>query len=434
MAAKSIVSLAQVWAAPAEALVPVLTRDKLTPSGNLRLDRLRTATLYYNRGELNPADYVWIQNPNFNTVMKAVDTLEEGQALLNPAPVEADVSGNAGLKAHFERLAELTAASDEKGAEYKVKSFERAALAVGQAAEPITSGEQLRILMGLKTKKSSTIDEANEYLTTGSSKRRRELEAKAGTPASVDKAPSQDEIKRQQTLELFEGVYGIGPKTAPKFYEQGYRTLEDLSRAPLNDKQAIGLKWYYHFKERIPRSEMDEYVVRLKTLLAPGNEWLISGSYRRLGSSSGDVDVLMRNDTKTDMPAIVAGLVKSGLVLDELASGPHKFMGAVSLGPGRVTRRLDIRLFEPNVFAYALLYNTGSQRFNILCRQRCIDLGLHLNEYGITYQGASVARAHMSAEEISHPAATEEDIFRWMGVKYLRPEERTNDLVALTPE
>ena len=62
--------------------------------------------------------------------------------------------------------------------------------------------------------------------------------------------------ERQQTINLFARVSGIGPVAARKFYDDGVRTLEQLGQQKLNTHQQIGLKYFKEFEERIPRAEM----------------------------------------------------------------------------------------------------------------------------------------------------------------------------------
>ena len=83
--------------------------------------------------------------------------------------------------------------------------------------------------------------------------------------------------------------------------------------------------------------------------------------------------------------------------------------------------RVDIRIVEPESFPYALLYFTGSQRFNILCRQRALALGMVLNEYGLYLKNKPIL------------ASSEAEIFSLLKIRYLEPQERTRNLDHLDP-
>ena len=60
----------------------------------------------------------------------------------------------------------------------------------------------------------------------------------------------------------------------------------------------------------------------------------------------------------------------------------HTFMGVCRL-PGGKHRRLDIKVYPPDQFPFALLYFTGSGHFNRSMRLRCHKAGWHLNDKGL---------------------------------------------------
>ncbi|NXX38695.1 DPOLL polymerase, partial [Tricholaema leucomelas] len=98
-------------------------------------------------------------------------------------------------------------------------------------------------------------------------------------------------------LELFSNIWGAGVKTAQMWYQQGFRTLEDIrSKATLSSQQAVGLKHYADFQERMPREEaaqIEQTVRQAALALKPGLVCVACGSYRRGKPTCGDVDVLV---------------------------------------------------------------------------------------------------------------------------------------------
>ncbi|KAM6330402.1 DNA polymerase lambda isoform 5-T5 [Podargus strigoides] len=71
-------------------------------------------------------------------------------------------------------------------------------------------------------------------------------------------------------LELFSNIWGAGVKTAQMWYQQGFRTLDDIrTKATLTSQQAVGLKHYADFLERMPREEAAEIE---QTTSCPGPE------------------------------------------------------------------------------------------------------------------------------------------------------------------
>ncbi|NXD25897.1 DPOLL polymerase, partial [Spelaeornis formosus] len=98
-------------------------------------------------------------------------------------------------------------------------------------------------------------------------------------------------------LELFSNIWGAGVKTAQMWYQQGFRTLDDIrTKATLTSQQAVGLKHYMDFLERMPReeaAEIEQTVRQAALALKPGLVCVACGSYRRGKATCGDVDVLV---------------------------------------------------------------------------------------------------------------------------------------------
>ena len=74
----------------------------------------------------------------------------------------------------------------------------------------------------------------------------------------------------------------------------------------------------------------------------------------------------------------------------------------------------DLRVVSDAEFPFALMYFTGSKEHNIVMRQRAIERGLRLNEYGL----------FKSKEETRDPkllvrCKTEEEIFEKLDLHYL---------------
>ncbi|KAH1167161.1 hypothetical protein KIL84_002644 [Mauremys mutica] len=98
-------------------------------------------------------------------------------------------------------------------------------------------------------------------------------------------------------LEAFSNIWGAGAKTAQLWYQQGFRTLDDIrTKAPLTSQQAVGLKHYEDFLARMPReeaAEIEQTVREAARSLNPGLVCVACGSYRRGKATCGDVDVLV---------------------------------------------------------------------------------------------------------------------------------------------
>src|SRR6185369_2167751 len=79
----------------------------------------------------------------------------------------------------------------------------------------------------------------------------------------------------------------------------------------------------------------------------------------------------------------------------------------------------DLRVVSDREFPFALAYFTGSKEHNIVMRQRAIERGLRLNEYGL----------FRSSQETRDPSLlevcrTEDEIFEKLGLSFIPAELR----------
>ena len=92
----------------------------------------------------------------------------------------------------------------------------------------------------------------------------------------------------------------------------------------------------------------------------------------------------------------------------------------------------QVRLVPPEVFPFTLAYFTGSKEHNIALRQRAIDRGLKLNEFGLIPDAKAGDLKGMAAAQFSLPATNEEEIYRHLDLEWVTPElrEDTGEILA----
>ena len=136
-----------------------------------------------------------------------------------------------------------------------------------------------------------------------------------------------------------------------------------------------------------------------------------AGSVRRFKEIIGDVDFVV---SSKEPPAVIEFFVSQAGVQSVSARGETK--ASVILEDGI---QADLRVVSDAEFPFALAYFTGSKEHNIAMRQRAIDRGLRLNEYGL----------FKSKEETHDPklrvaCRTEEEIFAGLELTFIPPELR----------
>ncbi len=220
-------------------------------------------------------------------------------------------------------------------------------------------------------------------------------------------------------------LQGVGPKTVALLYRGlEIRTLEDLERAARDGrirelkgmgakKEALILKALEERRSFAGRRLMPEaydtaaaIVVELRNH-APSADISIVGSLRRGCETCGDLDILAAGGPATLMDAF------TGYTLVErvLARGDTK--SSVRLSGGF---QADLRLVPLGSLGAAQQYFTGSKAHNIALRDRAIQRGLKLNEYGL-----------FRVDDDSRIAGdTEAGIYDALGLALVPPELREN--------
>lgn len=84
----------------------------------------------------------------------------------------------------------------------------------------------------------------------------------------------------------------------------------------------------------------------------------------------------------------------------------------------------QVRLVPPQVEPFTLAYFTGSKEHNIAMRQRAIDRGLRLNEFGLIPEAKAGDLKGMEAAVHSLQALSEQEIYAHLDMEYVVPELR----------
>jgi DNA polymerase/3'-5' exonuclease PolX len=290
------------------------------------------------------------------------------------------------------------------GEVFKAKAYAKV-IAQIKTVPAIRSFEDVKDIAGIGAKIK---DKIKEIMATG----------------QLSAAQRAKESHNLDALNAFQNVYGIGPTKAKDLVKAGFRTIAELREAAqnpekpnwLNDNIAIGLKYYENFLERIPRKEMLEHrTIILQNATAFDSE--IVGSFRRGMPNSGDIDVLLSGPRATvkEFKSLVEKLKASGYITDVLALGNKKCMAVCTVGNGSF-RRLDLLLTPVEEYPFAILYFTGSDKFNIAMRQHALDRGYTLNEHALTPIRADVPPPP--------PMKSEADIFVFLEMPFTEPQAR----------
>lgn len=228
------------------------------------------------------------------------------------------------------------------------------------------------------------------------------------------------------------GISGLGPKKIYKIYKElGITEISELrhrcldgsvaSLSGLGEKSAQkilkSIEWMDQFSERCRLDEADEIARRFYEKLkgVDGVEQLsVAGSLRRSMETIGDIDLLVAAQTD-QAESIMSAFVNDEQVTEVLGQGSTKSSVRTTEG-----RQVDLRIVEPDQYAAALLYFTGSKEHNVALRQRARARKLQLNEYGLFHQNEQ-GQADSSRPLQAH---SESDLYAHLGLGFIPPELR----------
>lgn len=315
-----------------------------------------------------------------------------------------------------DKLEVLAKAYTHQGDKWRALSYSKAVNALKSYHKPVTSYQEACQIPGIGKSMADKIDEIME----------------SGHLRKLDHIGEAVPV-----LELFTNIWGAGAKTAQLWYQQGFRTLEDIrTKAHLSHTQKIGLKHYNDFLDRMPREEAAAIETVVRNAVKAIDPQLVAvacGSFRRGKATCGDVDVLISHpDGKSHkgvFSKVLQNLHDSGFLTDDLVSHEDngeqkKYMGVCRLpGPSQRHRRLDIIVVPHNEFACAIMYFTGSAHFNRSMRALAKTKNMSLSEHSLN---ENVVRQGSLKVYGGTPLATltEKDVFSLLGIPYRQPHER----------
>jgi DNA polymerase (family 10) len=290
---------------------------------------------------------------------------------------------------------------------FKIRAYRSAAetLATWPQAVAQLDEQQLRSIPGIGKDLAARVRELAE---TGTSQYHKEL---------LEQFPPT-------ILDLLR-LQGVGPKTVAMLHATlNIKSIDDLASAAkagrLKGLKGMGAKKEAQILASIEERAKDSGRHLLSDTAATAAslvdflhvhdrdvELIPVGSLRRGRETCGDIDILAVGG----QPGLMDALISHPHVERVLGQGDTK--SSVLLRGGY---QADLRLVPPESRGAAMQYFTGSKAHNINVRDRAVQLGFKLNEYGL-----------FRVDDDSRVAGeTEEGIYRALGMDWIEPELREN--------
>ena len=239
---------------------------------------------------------------------------------------------------------------------------------------------------------------------------------------SLDKLKSACENNHIASLE------GFGSKSQEKYLEG----IELLHRYQGRSRMDIGLAY-----GRVLEDKISKIPNVAKAQLA--------GSARRMRETIGDLDIVLGANPEyqediireiMSLPGIAEvkgqGTSKISLILeaemlaDTISNNEMDLALSESLSERSSNATIDaqIRIVNPETFPFTLAYFTGSKEHNIRMRQKAIEKGLRLNEFGLFSEKEAGNKIGMDAAKNTLICNDEAEIYKNLGMAWVPPELR----------
>jgi DNA polymerase (family 10) len=312
-----------------------------------------------------------------------------------------------------EILAEIGTLLELKGENpFKTRAYENAARTIESLNEPLTKIVAENRLGEIKGIGEALTKKITEIVTTGKLNYYDEL--KASIPPGL--------------IEMLE-IPGLGPKKIRALNQKlGVDSVEKLEAAcnagEVAELDGFGEKTQSNLLEGIERRRIYASKHLLSIALCAAEPLLdglrghpdvircsAAGSLRRVKEVIGDIDLLASSKRPAE---VIEGFVAQPGIIKVTARGETK--ASVILDGGI---QCDLRVVSDKEFPFALAYFTGSKEHNIVMRQRAIQRGLRLNEYGLFK-----SKEETRDPKLLVPCRDETELFAKLDLPFVPPELR----------
>ena len=254
----------------------------------------------------------------------------------------------------------------------------------------------------------------------------KDLAAKIQQALETGRMEYLEELRKEIPRGVVElmAIPGVGPKTAKLLFEQlqvdSVETLENLAlqgkllglpgiKQKTVENILKGIQVVKAGRERMPLGRalpLARELIQLLKKIPEVRKISLAGSLRRMRETVKDFDLLATSAKPATVMAVFTALPQ---VAEVLLQGETK-----ATIRHREGIQVDLRVVEPDCFGAALQYFTGSKAHNIRVRELAVRKGLKVSEYGVFNEATGKRIA----------GATEEEVYKAIGLPYIPPELR----------
>jgi deoxyribonuclease-4 len=310
--------------------------------------------------------------------------------------------------------------NNNKSMKYRIDSYEKCIKMIKSYNGNIHSVNNVKNLPYIG---KGFIEKIDEIIKTGKLKQYNNIKKTFNFNLELEKGKKSNNLLK---------VFGIGNKTIKDLEKKSIYSINNLKKADRNKKiilthqQLLGLKYYDKIERSIKRNTIITITNKLKGIINNiydknnDNKQKIeitnAGSFRAGKIYSGDIDLLIhcnKNNIKI-INKIIDKLINEKIIVDIFLRGPKKIICIINFD--NKFYQMDMLFINTKELPWYLLYFGSSRDFSKKIRLYASKKGYKLNEKGLFDK--------ITGKKIKLNVKKEEDIFKFLKIKYIKPENR----------
>ena len=301
--------------------------------------------------------------------------------------------------------------NNNKIIKYKIESYERCIKTLKNYKGEISSSKNIKHLPYIG---SGFLKKIDEIIKTGTLKQLKTVGA------------NKINFNKEKNIMNLSKVFGIGNKTINNLKRKKIYSINNLKKAVKNKKiklsnqQIIGLKYVDKLVTKIPRKNIIEITKNLdkniRNCIKDNYKIINAGSFRAGKDFSGDIDLIisLEENRKLEEDKKIKDIVKCIDIKEILLIGEKKIISIIEYK--KKFYQMDILITTDKYLPWYLLYFGSNKEFSKKIRLYASKQGYKLNEKGLYDK--------TSGKRINFNPITEKEIFDYLKIKYIKPEDR----------
>lgn len=232
------------------------------------------------------------------------------------------------------------------------------------------------------------------------------------------------------SIDDIKGVKGVGPRIRSRIAE-----IISLNKRPVKD---------LYSSKYIGIDEMNMHINKLMAVdFHSGIQISVAGTFRQGAEKFEDINAIVKYSTDLSLleaQFAFAGLLshlcsidyiiaETAIIVNDVWAGHVKLWGAAY-----PKRQLTIRLSSAREYSFALLFSTGPAAHIQSLVQHSKNMGYVIDERGISAAPSLSDDDDTKLMPIPPILRTEHEIYEFLGLKYISPEERAvEEITSLLP-